>query len=424
MNHQNLIKKLRIAVKQEGLLTSLRQISLFSGGGMTAQLIMMVYALIVARSLGPEQLGVYNGMYAILGVSITLVNFGLDQWMLNEAHKYHSVQIVSGKIIIIKLILGLVWGLLCMIVLPLTRPNYFTVGLILFGVGDVISDVIFNSIVSSWSITRNIRDINLMLLLSRIGKFFLLVVLIFINYVYPMTIVGSRFFISFLVLVSSLLMFKPILSGQKIKDLARILKKSTDFGLSEVFAMIYANIDVAILSFYSITDTGMYSPASGIIHALFIIPNSIFIFLLPKYSKKINGQDKILFGSLSIKILSIFIISGFILFLSLYISGEFLVSFLLGANFIGTGQVLIILSPIMLFKSISFGLALLIIITGNQRKRLVTQLAVSIFNILFNLILIPLFGLTAVAWVYTISEFLLMLGYLVTVIQIRKNEQE
>ena len=88
-----------------------------------------------------------------------------------------------------------------------------------------------------------------------------------------------------------------------------------------------------------------------------------------------------------------------------------------------TGSILRILSPIMLFKSIAFGFALIIVITGNQRKRLLPQFVVSVFNISFNLLLIPYFGLIAVAWIYSISEMLLMLGYSLIAIKVIKNEK-
>ena len=422
-NHHNVFYKLKTIIKENGVLPSLQRIAFFSSGGITAQVIMMVNALIVARTLGPEQNGIYNGLYAILGVSITLVNFGFDQWMLKEAHEYPSVKIISGKIISVKFLLGLIWGTLCVIILPLSRPNYFTFGLVLLAGGDILADILFNSIVNSWTITRDIRVINLMLLASRLGKLLLLLFLIFSNYVFPVTITGSRFLISFIILLISLLILKPIFTDIKIYDLIRIFRESTAFGLSEVLSTIYAKIDVSILTLFSITDTGVYSPASGIINALFIIPNSIFIYLLPKYAKEVDSLEEKLFGSLPFNILLLFIIVGLALFLSICFCGKFLISFLLGARFIKTGQILQILSPILLFKSISFGLVLLIIITGNQQKRIATQLVVSLFNISLNLILIPLHGYIAVAWIYTISEFLLMSGYLITVIRIRKHEK-
>jgi O-antigen/teichoic acid export membrane protein len=418
-----MISKIKNSLYQDGGIRSIRHVSFFSGGGVLAQLIMMAYAIIVARALGPESLGIYSGLYAILGITITFVNYGLDQWTLKEAHNYESVKLISGKIFGIKLALGACWGLLCLVLLPITRPTVFDIVLVLLAVTDVLSDVLFNTIVTAWTIQRDIKHINTMLLSSRGGKLILLILLIFLDVVSPTSIVASRLIISLFVLLLSLLILKPVIIIKNTSELLSIIKSSTEFGLSEILAMIYANIDVAILTYFSISDTGLYSPASGIIHALFIIPNSLFIYLLPHYAKKF--QQKAIFSvrAFSKTILMLFFLIGLILSVGVFISGEFVVTFLLDSRYLPTINVIRILSPIMLFKSLAFGLALIIVITGNQRKRLLPQFIVSIFNILFNIMLIPYFGLMGVAWIYTISEFILMAGYLRIAIRVIKNEE-
>ena len=207
----------------------------------------------------------------------------------------------------------------------------------------------------------------------------------------------------------------------KINELIKIIKESAAFGFSEILAMIYANIDVAILTFFSISETGLYSPASGIIHALFIIPNSFYIYLLPKYSKQVSYNEESNFRNLTRNILLIFSLIGLIISLGLLIGGKLVINCILGEKYLVTGDLIRVLSPIMLFKSIAFGLALLIVISGNQKKRLLPQFIVSIFNITLNVLLLPYFGLFSVAWVYTSSELILMLGYLLIIVMVIKN---
>lgn len=417
-----MIHKINSILYKDGSIKSLRDISFFSGGGVIAQIIMMIYAIIVARALGPKQLGVYSGLYAILGVTITFVNYGLDQWTLKEAHHYQSVRIISGKIIGIKLIFGFFWGILCLVLLPITRPNVFSIFLVLLAVSDVLSDVLFNTVITAWTIERDIKRINTLLLSSRTGKLLLLVLLAFFDFISPTSIVASRFLVSFLILLISLFILRPLVKIEHISELKRIIRSSTEFGLSEILAMVYANIDVAILAYFSIAETGLYSPASGIIHALFIIPNSLFVYLLPKYAQKYQQDSNFSLKKFSKNLMMLFSVVGLLLSIGLFISGEFVVNFLLDSRFIPTINVIRILSPILFFKSMSFGWALIIVITGNQQKRLLPQLAVSIFNIMFNLLLIPHFGLLAVAWIYTISEIILMIGYLIIVMRVSKNE--
>jgi|GEM_PF-699023 len=421
MRMMNFVEKIKTIITRKSLANSLRQVTFFSGVGFLAQIIMMIYTILVARALGPNQLGVYSGLYAITGVSITFVNFGLDLWMLKEAHHYDSIQIITGKIITIKLVLGFFWGIICLIFLPLTQSQFFTHTLVLLAVGDVICDILFNTITTSWTIQRKIKQLNIMLLFSRAGKLVLLLVLIALINLSPVTVISSRFLISFFTLLISLLILKPIMPKGKIKELFTIVKESSAFGFSEILAMIYANIDVVILTFFSISDTGLYSPASGIIHALFIIPNSFYVYLLPKYSKQVSGDKETNLRKLTRNVLLIFSLIGLVLSLGLLISGKMMITLILGDKYLVTGDLIRILSPIMLFKSIAFGLALVIVITGKQKKRLLPQMIVSVLNITFNILLLPYFGLFSVAWIYTSCELILMLGYLLIVLMVIKN---
>lgn len=400
---------------------STKQLTLFSGGNFLAQIVMMIYTILVARSLEPTQMGIYSGLYAILGITFTFVNFGLDTWMLKDAHTFDSIKILSGKIFSTKLLFGSVFGLLCLFLLPILRPNIFSYILVLIAILDILCDSLFNTLIYTWSIQRNVRNINIMLLISRFGKLALLFLLIFLNKQSPTSIAGTRLIISLLVLIASTMIIKPIIRRDLHNDIIKIIKRSSVFGLSEIFAMIYANIDIAILAFFSISATGLYSPASGIIRALFVIPNSIYVFLIPKYSKQLSEDPIAVIRTHAKKIILIFLGIGVILSLSLIFGSQFLVTTLLGQKYYYTGQLLTILSPILLFKSISFGLALILVITNNQSKRLLTQFIIALLNIIFNLLLIPYWGVMAVAWVYLASEILLMIGYGVTTLKLLKE---
>lgn len=185
--------------------------------------------------------------------------------------------------------------------------------------------------------------------------------------------------------------------------------------------MIYANVHVAILSFFSFIDTGLYSPASGIIHALFIIPNSAHVYLLPRFAKQMSATEGKDYRRLAQKAFVFFTLIGSALTLGVLLTGRFVATTFLGSSFEESGNLLMILSPILLFKSVSFGFALLIIIMNQQKKRLLPQLIVAILAIFLNLIFIPRFGVTSVAWIYVFGEFLLVLGYFLIIWRNRRK---
>lgn len=400
---------------QNNALSAWKQISYYSSGNFIAQIVMMIYSIIVARALGPNQLGIYSGLYAILGTSISFVNFGYDIWILKETDRHNTLRELSGEVISIKLVLGGLWSLLIFTLLYSTRSEIYTIPLILMALGDTLSDRLLNTIIAAWNINRNIKQINTAILSSRILKLILLLSLIFVNQASLNLIVSSRFLVSFITLSISLLVLKPIIKIPNFKYLFSSIKSSYEFGISEILSVIYGNIDIVILSYFSTVGTGYYSPASGIIHALFIIPNSFYTYLLPKYAKINFVENKKLTKKIFNKIILIFASIGLFMGLCVFLGGDFIVRTILGPSYAYTGELLTILSPILLIKSISFGLALIIVITGQQKYRLLPQFLVSLLTIILCLFFIPISGVNGVAIIYVLGESLLMIYYWIIV---------
>jgi len=416
MSLNNLLEYIKINKNKIAL--SLKELSMFTGANFLAQIIMMVYAVVIARELGPEQLGIYSGIYAIAGITVTIINWGMDTWMLKESSRNYSIQELTGDVLSIKSFLGFFWGLILIVLLPIIRPNYFSSFFVLIVVLDVFFDVSFNSFIASWNIQKKIKQITIMLFVSRLGKFGLLLILLFFDHVSVITISLSRLAISFIVVLIGYLYSSPILFKGFRRKFLSIIKRSSEFSYSEVLAVIYANVDVALLTFFSISiNVGLYSPASGIIHALFVIPNSIYSLYIPVFSKKFskistnNSKKDIL------KIIYLFTSIGLVMFLVVAIFGKFIILKLLGNSYLETGNFIIILSPILLIKSIEYGLALIIVAMGFQRKRLIPQFIVASMTIVLNVILIPIWGVNVVPWIYVISEFFLMIGYALIVLK-------
>jgi O-antigen/teichoic acid export membrane protein len=401
-----------IKINKNKIILSMKEMSMFSGANLVAQIIMMVYAVLIARGLGPQQLGIYSGLYAIAGITVTIINWGLDTWILKEAYRANSIRVLTGDVLSLKTFLGIFWGLSLVIILPIIRPDFFSPLFVFIVVLDVFFDVTFNTFIASWNIQKKIKQITTMLLISRLGKFGLLIILLFFNQLSLISISITRLTISFIVAGICFLYSRPILFNAFRSKFFSIIKSSSEFGYSEILAVIYANVDVAILTFISISiNVGLYSPASGIIHALFVIPNSIYSFLIPDFSKKFSSIESQKTKIEVIKIILLFFSIGLALFLFVGIFGKIIIVRILGSSFFETGNLIIILSPILLIKSIEYGLAIIIVAMGFQRKRLTPQFIVAFMNIILNIILIPAYGIFAVAWVYVISEFFLMIGY-------------
>jgi len=196
-----------------------------------------------------------------------------------------------------------------------------------------------------------------------------------------------------------------------------ILTKSALFGFSEFLAMIYLQADLTLLSILAGKhDTGLYSPASSLVNALFIIPATVFNMVVPILVRQSTTIPQILNKSLqrlSVGFLGLGILMAFVIF---GIGGEVLRLFL-GDKFIISSIILKILSPLLIFKSLGFGWAAFLIAVGWQNRRLVPQAISAVINVLANLLFIPKYGIVGAALVYVVSEFILSLGYGALVIQ-------
>lgn len=387
-----------------------KQLAFFSGGNLLAQIIMMIYAILVARTLGPTKLGVYSGLYAIFSVTVTFVNFGMDIWMLSDAYKYKSIRLLNGYVVQGKLLLGLILAFASLSFLPMTQPDTFTHLYVFLVFCDVMGETIQKTFINTLIINNEIKKINFLLLLSRVGKLSLLLFLILINQISLYNIFLTRAIVTIIMLVIGAFETRPIFKMVPRRKIIKVFNKISTFGVSEILSMIYGNIDVALLSLFSVGDAGLYSPANSIIHAINIIPNSLLQFLLPRHHiKNINSKEEL--KNIIKKNLMGFALIGLILSFSMLVFSKPIIYLLLGAQFISTTALLMILSPILFFKSLSFGFVFVIILSNLQNKRLLPQGFVIMLNIFLNVFLIPYYGVKAVAWIYLASEVLLTLGY-------------
>jgi O-antigen/teichoic acid export membrane protein len=88
-----------------------------------------------------------------------------------------------------------------------------------------------------------------------------------------------------------------------------------------------------------------------------------------------------------------------------------LTQLLLGEEYRLSGEFLLGLSPILLFKSLEFGFATIIVAAKAQRSRLVPQVLAAVLNLLLNLILIPLIAANGAVIAYLVTEVVLLVSY-------------
>jgi O-antigen/teichoic acid export membrane protein len=389
----------------------IKNLAVYSSSSTLAQFIMMVYTIILARSLGPEALGIFAGAYSIAGLSVSIINWGMDTWLLREAGVVGNPRELAGHVLAIKSGLGTVWVLALVAVVPFVRPDLFSVPLIMVVVVDVWSDVCFNTEISALNTQGRMREITWLLMISRVGRIAGAITLAVIGVASPFPYAITRSMATVASFVAATLMLRPSFNQITLKILASVVRQAIPYGFSDFFAIIYANADVTMLTLMAgKRAVGEYSPATGIVHALFIVPNAIFTVLVPAISSYAKNDIRRLYH-LTWKMILGYAAIGLALWSVIGPGSDLLIRIVLGNAYATTGGLLEILSPILFMKSVEFGCAAILVAIGWQTKRLGPQIISAASNLLFNLWAIPRFGVFGVAWVYVISEAIIFLGY-------------
>ncbi|MGB9880927.1 MAG: polysaccharide biosynthesis C-terminal domain-containing protein, partial [Anaerolineae bacterium] len=155
----------------------------------------------------------------------------------------------------------------------------------------------------------------------------------------------------------------------------------------------------------------IYGPALNIVNMLFLVPNALYITVLPALAKAFaSNQDG--FFRIGKTQLCLQLLNGFMMTIGLCLLSPLLIRLCLGSAYLPSVAILRLLSPLVFLKSINFGLAAILTSANLQLWRTTAQLVSALFNVVANLIVIIPFGITGVAWVYLLSESLLLFGYI------------
>jgi O-antigen/teichoic acid export membrane protein len=222
---------------------------------------------------------------------------------------------------------------------------------------------------------------------------------------------------SLIFLALAFLITRPRFFQGSLAKLSSLWRSSIPYGLSETFALIYAQVDISLLAILlGDTETGLYTTANRLIIALFSIPNAAYLIVIPKLRQVLlNKQDQS--RSYFLRVLAVFLAVGLILFLGVFFAGPWMVDLVLQDAYTFSGELLRLMSVVLLLKSLSFGLGAMIVALGWQKYRLIPQVVTSLLAIGLNLFIIPVHGLTGAASVYILSEGVLLVGYGILVLR-------
>jgi len=395
-----------------------RHITVIFSGSAVAQGVTGLALILIARRLGADHYGQYAACYTLASFASIIYHLGLDSWLLNEGGRTpERLGKLAGSVIAIRGIGGALW-LVGMTVLALLlnssseifRQRLPAEVLILSALVVWLDCLLAATLVTFRAAFRNQVGSPIE---AGVDTTWLAITIFLIAAGEPRAgaYLAARAVVLLLGLAVSLRLLWNFLHLQPDRATAwQILRESPPFASADFLAWSLARLDVLIVTFVlGERAVGVYSPAVGLVSALFMVPYAVYGVMVPVLSRLYPNNPR-QFRLTTLRMLFLLLAIGVGL-AGLTTLGTPLVIAVLGKSFGETLVILRILSILLIFKCPNMGIAAVIVVTGKQAKRVGVQVVAVLFNLLLNLVVVYRFGIRGVAVVYVLTELLLLAGY-------------
>jgi O-antigen/teichoic acid export membrane protein len=398
--------------------------ALFSGSA-AAQGMTAVTLLLTARQLGAPLYGQYAATFALTSFLAIVFSLGLDIWLLREgARRPDQLGEYVGSVLGIKVAIGAVWLLGLAAAAPWinawAQSTSFPPELIRIGAITVWLDNVFSSVLTTYKATLRNQFTSIFDAGSDFLWLLATLALIAAGTVTPLPFLQARAAVLTLSLLAALLfVLRTLRLRATWATMRRLLRECFPYMSSELLAWTSMRLDVLIIALLlGDLAVGLYSPAVGLANALFLAPAAVYVVILPVLSRLFteNPRQAWITARRATILLAVL---GLILFIALLIAAEPLTR-LLGPSFTGSGQVLRILSVIVLIHSLSFAMAAILVAVRLQARRTLVQAVAVAANGFLNLIIVQRFGIQGAAVVYVFTEVVLLAGYTLLVLRFQR----
>ncbi len=392
-------------------------------GMFVARVLSAFSVILISRRLGPDTFGQYAASLSIVRLSSIFFTLGLDSWLLRlggrEQQRVGDFGIAS---LVLKVVFGVIWLAFVMLLTQVLNPDTFSPVLLFLAALSVWFEEIARI---GWSTFKAALQNKITLVLTVGTEALLVFVTIMLSMLNinnaELYLLGRTIVFLIAGIISTVLMMRTFRSRFYIADAVFALKDTPSFGVSVALATIYGQADVTIIAHWlGKTATGLYSPAISLASALFLIPAAIYSVMLPVLSQS-DADSAIKTRHLSLSMVKWVILLAILLGGGLAIIAKPLVLLVYGQAYVVSGTILAVLSGVLAFRCINFGLGAVLAAVGWQGRRILVQLISAVLNVALNIAVVQSAGILGVAWVYVSSEIVLAAGYAVLIWQWMKR---
>jgi O-antigen/teichoic acid export membrane protein len=376
--------------------------------------ISFVVSVITARALGPEGKGSIAYLLLIFGLIASYGHFGINNatTYFQKRTTYSEEEVFNNNISYLII-------------------NFFIISIIIFTLkyfGVILSDydlsfvilgllfVFFSYLLTSatgfYIGNERIVKLNQYYITSLIIRL-VLITLLFIFKRINVKLIFSAYVISFF--LYSYFLLRNIGIRYRFKLNADLLKKEFQYGLIIYFSALFVFLNYRVDQFMiknmlGIGELGIYSIGVSFAELILLIPDSVSTALLGKLYNIDNFSPKRNFlTSMTIKY-------TFYICVALITIGSFLtplIPLIFGQDFQRASMVTIILFSGIIFASIAKVAISYFFSQGRPKVHLVISFLVVVLNIIFNFLLIPVWGINGAAIASSISYFFYGVTYII-----------
>ena len=361
----------------------------------------------ITRYLGTEGFGKYATVLAFFGLFGALADFGLSPLLAREiSRKDAPERTIVGNVVALRIvsssgILGL--ALLAIPFLPYDRE--LRLGILIAAIAFVFasSSGILNGIFQKRLAMFEVATVEFFGKCLQLG---IIIAAVSFDWGFGAIILAL---LAYMIFNATLLFFLsqrllPFRLSFDTMFWKTFLRESLPVGMISIVSFAYFKMDTILLSvLQGSADVGIYNAAYKIIENLTFFPAMIAGLVLPLFSRYIF-HDPEKFRLIANKTFKVFVVFAAPLAIGGFFLAEPLVLLIGGPEFLAAALPLRIL--IFSLAAIFFGNFFnALLIAGNLQKRLLFVLSlVAIFNIVANMILIPLYSFAGAAGVSLVTE--------------------
>lgn len=376
---------------------------------LASKFILGLSGILLARFLTKEDFGLLKTITAFVGLIGIFVNFGLSDFLLLEASK-NKIAELKRKTVGNYLLLYAIFS-------PISLISYLSV----YSKGLFIMFLFYLKLFLDWfsDVIRRIfqaknefKIVSFLIIVSSV-LLFLPVVYLYISKNGLEEYVITLLFVSFVSCIIYIFVYKQKESIKNLTPLLKMDKKmlmsSFPFFMSGLMVYIYMQSDILMLSFMKgAVEVSRYAVGTTLIFAAYLLPTVLYNYFLPKLTVAFEKKKIDYFYS---QFMILTLVLTLPLTILLFVFSEEILKFIYTYKYVDSKYILKILAIVFFFHSFCFVFGAVITASGNQSLRSKIQVLAAITNILLNVIFIPLYGAEGAAFTTVVTEVIIFMLY-------------